>query len=121
MILDDTALIRPHFSFSIMELADREGDRAAREKAGRALEAETGRMRSVGVRVVYEDDAALGMFRRVLGESSTIRLKKGSRNGIEAVELRGRRGSKDEDLLRRADALGIHLVIEQQLSGILRY
>jgi len=65
-------------------------------------------MRSVAVRVTHEDDAALGKWRKILGDNSVIRLGKGSRNGIEAIVVRGRPG----ELLRRADALGIHLTME---------
>ena len=108
VIFDDITLIRPHFSISIMELSDRAGDQAAREGARRTLDASPERMRSVAVQVTYEDEPALRTWRRILGDSSPVRLGKGPRNGIDAVMVRGR----GAELLRRAEDLGIHLMFD---------
>jgi hypothetical protein len=101
VILDDAALIRPHFSISIMDVADRRADQAENDAAGAKLGSQSVRQ----VRISYEDDAALAMWRQFLDDAPIFQLVKGSKNGIEAVVLNSPRESPE--LLDRAYKLGI--------------
>jgi hypothetical protein len=101
VILDDPALIRPHFSVSIMEVADRAADQAENDAAAAKL----GRQSVRQVRISYEDDAALAKWRQFLDDAPLFRLVKGAKNGIEALVLDS--GPKSPELLERARKLGI--------------
>jgi len=122
VILEDDALIRPQFSISIMDLADRQGDRAEREKARNALEAADGG--AIGLRavvevaVLYEDEGVLAKWRQFLseapsngGEGPRLQLGKGSRNGIQAIVVRVKKRDRAAALQKRAEALGIPLAM----------
>jgi hypothetical protein len=53
-----------------------------------------------------------GMWRQMLGDGRELRLVKGPRNGIEAAVLRARPGVRTAEWIGRAEALGIHLILD---------